>query len=121
MTVPAGNLNRTLVFKRLVHTKDGTGGSNHVPTVIATVRAEVRPTGGRDALLGGVPRASQAFRIRVRASIARYGIKAGDFALWGTRVLRMTTGFEDPDGLNRDLIAYAEEGVPADLEGMAGA
>lgn len=107
----AGALRERITIQRETLTPDDTGGATRTFTTLGTLAARITPTGGREAVIGAMPRSVQAFKVEVRYSAHSLGITARDRIVWGARTLNLRTGFEDVDGTSYSLVAYADEGI----------
>lgn len=105
-------LTESVTVQRATDTPDALGGATSAWADYGTFRAEVLPTGGREALIASVPTGVQGFRITVRRSTETLGITHADRIVWRGRTLALRTAFEDPDGMRESLVAFADAGVP---------
>jgi SPP1 family predicted phage head-tail adaptor len=101
----AGALNSRVVLQAPQATPDGAGGETVAWTTVATLWAELRPTGGGEsfAFERAEPTVGWRVRIRFRDDVApdmRFAI--------GPRVLEIRAAF-DPDGRRAFLECLAEE------------
>lgn len=107
------------ITSRLVHqvelqsavpTSDGVGGSTVVWTKVATLRANVKSTGGREGVIAGLPAGVQSWRVELRY---REGVTNGHRLVWQGKKMDIKTVADPCDPRpNVSLIAFCDSGVP---------
>lgn len=104
-----GKMRERIAIQAAAHTDDSNAGQLDAWTTIATVYAEVLPTGGDKSLEGGVVvMGQQGWKVRFRY---RPGLDITNRFLWGDKPLAIRS-IADPDGSKFDLLAFCESGVP---------
>ncbi len=107
MSLSAGRLRHQISFQSPPSTSDGAGGREGAWTTFATCRAEVLPTGGREALLTGAQAGVQGWKITVRY---RRDIDTTHRVLFDGKTLNIRS-VADPAGDRVALLIFAESGV----------
>lgn len=114
MATPAGKLRELVVLQQRNLVDNGRGGRSRPsgqPEWInadgASMRAEIIPLRGDEALQNVVLRSMQTYRVTVRW---RADVTTDQRLLWGTLALDIKSAARSPD--RRDLVMTCESGVP---------
>ena len=105
----SGKLRESIAIQAAAHTADESAGQNDAWSTIATVFAEVLPTGGSKALEGGmVVMGVQSWRVRLRY---REGLGVTHRFVWKGQPMAIMS-IADPTGQRSELLAFCQTGVP---------
>lgn len=105
----AGKLRESVIIQAPAHTDDESAGQIDAWSTIATVFAEVLPTGGSKALEGGmIVMGVQSWRVRIRH---RNDVDVTHRFLWKGKPMAIAS-IEDPTGQRAELLAFCQTGVP---------
>ena len=114
MATPAGKLRELVTLQKRNLVDNGRGGRSRpagqdewVNVDRASMRAEIIPLRGDEALQNVVLRSMQTYRVTVRW---RADVTTDQRLLWGTLALDIKSAARSPD--RRDLVMTCESGVP---------
>lgn len=114
MATPAGKLREQVTLQQKNLVDNGRGGRSRpagepewIDAARPSMRAEIIPLRGDEALQNAVLRSVQTYRVTVRW---RADVTTSQRLLWGTTALDIKSAARSPD--RRDLVMTCESGVP---------
>ena len=105
----ASDLRERIAIERMARIDDGSGGYTEQWATVASVAAQVLPTGGREVLTGGSMAGIQGWKVTIRH---RPDLSPADRIRWRDKLLNVKSA-ADPDGKRAWTVAFAESGVAA--------